>query len=147
MPGHKGNRRAQEWGSRKSPRGSLAPGQQGSSRQIPTLKGTLYKDIRLYAAAKAVKMLQDGILGFAGAALKVSEVVGQAETIQAELRGWIESYEEREYTPGLGFELFKYHWRILRVWVPLQLRLCVEQVLQDMGKPWNTLITGFRPID
>lgn len=142
MPGHKGSKRGASRKTLQAKEQRMGSGQIG----LEVLGPLPYKDIRLYAAAKAVKGLQDGLLGLSGAVLKVSEVLAQVRMVRAELHGWISSYQKRERWPGEGFPLFREHWLVLRVWVPLQMRLCVEQILQDMGAPWNTLITGFRPI-
>lgn len=46
-----------------------------------------------------------------------------------------------------GFTTVKGNWRWLRLNVSLQFRLFAEQVFWVMGKPWSSLITGFKPIE
>jgi len=38
-------------------------------------------------------------------------------------------------------------WKVIRTYVPLQLRLFVEQCAFDVGGPWGRIVTGFRPVD
>lgn len=66
--------------------------------------------------------------------------------IRTELWDWISSYKQRENSPGLGFVLFKTHWSFVRLLLDLQTRLLAEQILWEMGKPWSTLCTGFKPL-
>lgn len=73
-------------------------------------------------------------------------LVALAESINADIRRWIDGYEERN-SPRVAFLGFQYHWKILRTFVPLQLRLAVEQALWSKGGDYRTLITGFRPIE
>ncbi len=42
---------------------------------------------------------------------------------------------------------FGVRWMWMRNWLPLQLRLLMEQVFWRMGKPYTYLITGFGPIE
>jgi len=68
-----------------------------------------------------------------------------AERIDRMVGDWVSSYQE--LNPGhLAFKGFKYHWKLRRTWVPLQLRLAVEQHLYSKGKPWSSLVSGFRPL-
>lgn len=41
---------------------------------------------------------------------------------------------------------FMSDWKWLRLLVPLQVRLFVEQILWDRGGRWRQLVTGFRPV-
>lgn len=41
---------------------------------------------------------------------------------------------------------FAKRWMWMRNWLPLQLRLFLEQVFWRLGKPYTDLITGFGPI-
>ncbi len=59
-------------------------------------------------------------------------------SMAAVARNWIHSYNDASH--------FQREWKWIRLWVPLQVRLFVEQVLWDMGGPWRKLVTGFRPI-
>ncbi|MEO5351408.1 MAG: hypothetical protein H7836_17465 [Magnetococcus sp. YQC-3] len=72
-------------------------------------------------------------------------LVALAESINEDIRYWIDGYEERN-DPRVAILGFEYHWKLLRTFVPLQLRLAVEQVLWSKGGRWKSLITGFRPI-
>lgn len=69
-----------------------------------------------------------------------------AESINADIRAWIDGYEQLN-PPRLQVRGFRYHWKLLRTWVPLQFRLAVEQVLWEKGGPWRALVTGFGAID
>lgn len=46
-----------------------------------------------------------------------------------------------------GFDRFVDSWKLGRQLVPLQGRLVMEQVLWDLGGPWRTLVSGFKPLD
>ena len=59
---------------------------------------------------------------------------------------WIEAFKSREVYPGAGFKAFKAEWKYTRLYMGLQSRLLVEQVLYEYGKPWSTLCTGFGPV-
>lgn len=67
--------------------------------------------------------------------------------IKAVIRKWIDGYEQNYDVPEQGLEAFWVTWKVLRCWVPLQLRLAVEQVLYEKGGDWRRLVTGFRPIE
>jgi len=67
------------------------------------------------------------------------------EEINRMIRDWVESYDT-DNAPGLGYRSFFYHWKIQRTFVPLQVRLAVEQILYDKGEPWRRLVSGFRPL-
>lgn len=54
------------------------------------------------------------------------------------MRSWIRSYASPR--------AFQADWKWMRLMVPLQFRLLVEQVLWDLGGDWRKLVTGFRPI-
>lgn len=77
----------------------------------------------------------------------MNQVVKEA-TVEAYgvIRTWIEGYVEAERYPGEGWRTFAEDWRIVRMFVPLQFRLCAEQVLYDKGLPWRTMVSGFRPL-
>lgn len=79
-----------------------------------------------------------------GAAEK--EILGKCEAIHDRIDAWIGDYDRRNPTKRLAVLGFEYHWTLLRTWVPLQIRLAVEQVLSDRGGDWARLVTGFRPI-
>jgi len=68
-----------------------------------------------------------------------------SERIAAMVEDWVRSYVELN-PASLAFKGFKYHWKLVRTWVPLQLRLAVEQHLYSKGKPWSSLVSGFRPL-
>lgn len=74
-----------------------------------------------------------------------TNLVDYVESINNQIERWIEGYEANN-SPRLAWLGFQYHWKILRVWVPLQLRLAVEQVLYQKGEPWSSLVTGFKPV-
>ena len=46
-----------------------------------------------------------------------------------------------------SFDQFAGDWKWMRLAVPLQGRLVMEQLLWDRGLPWRSLITGFRAIE
>lgn len=46
-----------------------------------------------------------------------------------------------------SFRVFAAQWRYLRLVVPLQVRLLIEQLLYEKGEPWRSLVRGFKPID
>lgn len=77
---------------------------------------------------------------------RTTDIVGLAEKIASRINEFIDGYLERN-TYRIAVLGFKYHWTILRNWVPLQLRLCVEQVLWTRGRPWRDLVTGFGAIE
>ena len=54
------------------------------------------------------------------------------------LRKMIETYS--------GPREFEEDWKWVRLVVPLQLRLLVEQILWDKRGGWRDLVTGFRPV-
>ena len=58
--------------------------------------------------------------------------------IARSVRSWMRSYRSAYH--------FQKEWKWIRLAVPLQLRLIVEQVLWDRGGDWRKLVTGFRPI-
>ncbi len=41
---------------------------------------------------------------------------------------------------------FEEDWKWVRIAIPLQVRLIVEQILWDRGGRWRELVTGFKPI-
>lgn len=45
-----------------------------------------------------------------------------------------------------SFKAFRADWKWVRLMLPLQGRLVVEQILWDRGTPWRSLVTGFRAI-
>lgn len=45
------------------------------------------------------------------------------------------------------YRSFAFEWPWVRTFIPLQARLCVEQLLWSKGWPWRSLITGFKPVD
>ena len=56
----------------------------------------------------------------------------------AAIRRVLDSYD----SPGA----FQRDWKWVRLLVPLQMRLMVEQVLWDKGIGWRKLVTGFGPV-
>ncbi len=42
---------------------------------------------------------------------------------------------------------FSIVWPRVRTWMPLQFRLCAEQVMWDRGGAWRRYVTGFRPVE
>lgn len=58
---------------------------------------------------------------------------------------WIVEYQKKGRFPGAGYLAFRSDWLELRSLVSLQIRLVVEAVLWEKGKPWSQLVTGFRP--
>lgn len=75
----------------------------------------------------------------------VNEMVRKAQEIEGHIRRWVEGYEVNQLYQGEGFARFKRHWRSVRMFIPLQVRLCAEQVFYDKGYPWNSLVSGFNP--
>jgi hypothetical protein len=115
-------------------------------RRMPAVAGSLtgiggkggFKDISpLLVMKKASQM---------GNHPKISIALEQAQWIRNELHDWITSYSKRETSAGMGFERFKQHWRVYRVWCPLQMRLACEEIFWELGDPYKRLITGFAPL-
>lgn len=75
----------------------------------------------------------------------ISNALSIAMGVYNELASWISSYQERSGT-SKGFSDFQWHWKLARNFVGLQVRLVCEQVLWDMGPPWNSLNTGFKAV-
>lgn len=75
-----------------------------------------------------------------------AQAIENAEEIYVELRQWIDTYMAQTSTTRLGVLGWQYHWKMLRAWVPLQLRLVVEQVAYDKGLPWSRVVSGFKPL-
>ncbi len=46
----------------------------------------------------------------------------------------------------IGFRKWAKFWHYGRTQISLQVRLFVEQVYSDLGKPWSDMITGFGPL-
>ncbi len=42
---------------------------------------------------------------------------------------------------------FQEDWKWVRIAIPLQVRLIVEQILWDRGGSWKKLVTAFKPIN
>lgn len=79
----------------------------------------------------------------------MSILINQARFIESELRAWILSYSDREAYKGQGFVEFCADWRSIRVWIPLQMRLCAEQIFWELSwkdARYKKLITGFAPM-
>ena len=73
------------------------------------------------------------------------QCIRTAREVYHTLFRWVDSYEDRA-PPGItGFNRFALDWAIYRLGISLQMRLMVEQVLWNKGRPWSTLVTGFRP--
>lgn len=68
--------------------------------------------------------------------------------IEREWKSWIDSYESynRDVPRRIILAAFTQHWKRLRLRLPLQDRLVIEQILWDKGAEWRELVTGFRPI-
>lgn len=47
----------------------------------------------------------------------------------------------------IGKAAFKADWKIIRLWLGLQDRLFVEQMLYDRGGFYRRLVSGFRPLE
>lgn len=45
-----------------------------------------------------------------------------------------------------GAAAFLEDWKWIRLAIPLQVRLAVEQMLWDRGGDWRKLVTGFSPV-
>ena len=74
-------------------------------------------------------------VGLSAGMLKIA--AGQGRALEAGISAMLD-----EMTP----EEFQGEWQWARMLVPLQLRLIVEQVLWNRGRPWKDLITGFLPM-
>lgn len=70
--------------------------------------------------------------------------------ILAECRALVEGYDSAavhlEPNNRRRFEAFREDWKWLRLAMPLQVRLFVEQICYDKGWPWRSVYTGFSPI-
>lgn len=44
------------------------------------------------------------------------------------------------------YEQVRQNWAYVRTVISLQLRIVIEQIFWDMGKPWSQLVTGFKPV-
>jgi len=97
-------------------------------------------DISLYMLALSLKLLSGATEGL------LSRKVGEAKHIYGMFEAWVKGYQELERYPGEGYGVFYSDWKKVRMWLSLQERLCVEQVLFDMGRPWRSLVTGFVPV-
>ncbi len=91
------------------------------------------------------KVTPGGVWNFLFDDVNTKAIVATAEEINSMIRGWIDGYEANN-TPRVAVLGFEYHWKIIRVWVSLQFRLAVEQVLYEKGQPWSDLVTGFGPV-
>lgn len=76
----------------------------------------------------------------------LSGKIDQMNRLYREYEKWIDSYEDRNGT-RIGRALFRWHWKKMRLWIGLQDRLFIEQVLYDRGGFYRGLVSGFRPID
>ena len=65
-------------------------------------------------------------------------VMDEVRKVVAIWRKTIESYS--------GPREFEADWKWLRLMVPLQVRLLVEQILWDKRGGWRDLVTGFGPV-
>lgn len=68
----------------------------------------------------------------------------RANWIRQELYEWVRSYEERG--GEVGKALFRRDWTFFRTWVPLQIRLAIEQILWNSFGEYRDLVSGFDPI-
>lgn len=75
----------------------------------------------------------------------MAEYVKQSMLIQREWERFVDSFEERNRY-ALAVAGFIQIWKVLRLRLPLQDRLVVEQILWDKEGPWRQLVAGFRPI-
>lgn len=69
-----------------------------------------------------------------------NETMSRVRTLYRALAWEIDQY-------GSDYRAFAADWTLLRVFVPLQVRLATEQLLWQRGEPWRRLVTGFRPVD
>lgn len=76
---------------------------------------------------------------------RTEDIVALGEEINQRVKKWLDGYVW-QHGEEIGYYVFWYHWKIIRVWMPLQFRLAVEQVLYDRGYPWRNLVTGFGTI-
>lgn len=70
----------------------------------------------------------------------MQQALSLARGLNASAYFWIRSY-------GDDYVKFRLDWMVARNYLPLQVRLSVEQVLWGQGEPWKRLITGFKAID
>lgn len=96
---------------------------------------TITETLESYAKGRQVKWTESD-------RSSTTKIVDLAEEINSMIRGWIDGYIARN-SPRVAILGFWYHWKIIRVWVSLQFRLAVEQVLYEKGDPWRQLVTGF----
>lgn len=119
--------------------------QQGKELELPLLAHERAKIVPgeiSWALLNADMKILQGYLGTFGTA-QSSLWIGKMEAIHDRIARWIDGYVAGNSSKRLAYLGFAYHWKLLRVWVPLQLRLATEQVLYEKGEPWRQLVTGF----
>ena len=81
-------------------------------------------------------LVDDAVAGVRGIIAQFQPAVFRA--LRDTVRAWVGSYSSPTK--------FQAEWKYMRLGVPLQFRLLVEQILWDMGLPWRNLVTGFNPV-
>lgn len=76
---------------------------------------------------------------------RLTQKLDWMQQMAAQWKTWIEGYE-RLNGARIGFAAFRADWKYVRLWIDLQERLLVEQVLYDKGGYYRELVSGFRPI-
>lgn len=66
--------------------------------------------------------------------------------IQERISSWVDGYVSNYGSADKAYPIFQMVWKACRAWVPLQLRLCAEQVFYNKGDPWRKLVSGFKPL-
>ena len=78
----------------------------------------------------------------------LSRYISHSAKIQREWKRWVDSYAK--YNPDKPERVvqaaFEQHWKVLRLRVPLQDRLVIEQILWEKGGWRAELVKGFYPI-
>ena len=85
------------------------------------------------------------------------EILLEQGQVTKEVAAWFSKGvvdEVRRAVEGLGKLIegyqspreFEADWKWVRLVVPLQMRLMVEQILWDKKGGWRDLVTGFRPV-
>lgn len=76
---------------------------------------------------------------------RLTQKLDYMQTMAASWRRWIEGYEALNGA-RIGRAAFRADWKWIRLWLDLQERLFVEQMLYEKGGFYRTLVTGFKPV-
>lgn len=79
---------------------------------------------------------RNGQLGYRG----TGQLMSALDKVWRALNAWVDEYKGNV----LGFQ---HDWVRARLFVPLQIRLAMEQILYERGGAYRTLVSGFGPAD